>query len=183
MYSGVPDDHPGDRQAAGDVAEAGHAEVDEVRVPREVEQHVGGLDVAVDDPVAVGGRQGVEEDVGEAVDLSRREGAVVVHLLGEGAALQVGEHQHDVVAVVDDVEEGHDRRVLEALEGGRLPPDALAGPVHLVGAALQQQALARDLAAVGSDGEVDHAHASAPEPALHHVLHEAPSLRGQLVEK
>ena len=108
-----------------------------------------------------------------------REGAVVGHLLGERATGEVGEHEHDVVAVVDDIEERDDVRVPELLESGGFSADALARLVHLVGAAVQEQALAGHQAAAGGDRQVDDAHAPAAESALHQVLHGPAILRDE----
>ena len=106
-----------------------------------------------------------------------REGSVMGHLLAQGAPGQVGQDEDDVVAVVDDVEEGHDVRVAEARESGGFSSDPVAGTVHLVGAAVQQQTLAGHQLSVSIDREVDDAHPTAPEPALHLVLHGPVSLR------
>ena len=62
-------------------------------------------------------------------------------------------------------------------EGRGFPSDAVAGPVHLVGAAVQQQPLAGDQVPARVDRQVDDAHPTAPESALHLVVHGPTSLR------
>ena len=174
---GRADHGTGDGEPAGGVADRGDPEVGEERAAGLVEQHVGGLDVAVDDPVPVGLGQGPEQGVGQDVDLAGGEGSVMGHLLAQGAAGEVGQDEDDVVAVVDDVEQGDDVRVAEARQSGGFSSDPVAGTMHLVGAAVQQQTLAGHQLSVSIDRQVDDAHPTAPEPALHLVLHGPVSLR------
>jgi hypothetical protein len=174
-----PDHGARGREPAGGITQRRHPEIAEVGPSIGVEEHVGGLDVAVHDPVAMRLGERGEEGIGDEVDLAGRQGAVVSDLLGQGAAREVRQHEDDVVAVVHHVEERDDVRVPELRERGRLASDALAGLVHLVGAAVQQQALAGHQAPGRVDRQVDHTHAPAPEPALHHVLHGRTSLRAR----
>ena len=148
---------------------AGGAEVGEVRPSGRVEEDVRRLDVAVHDALAMGGGERVDQSVGQLVDLVRRERAVLGDPLGERAAREVVHHEHEVVAVVDDVAQPHDAGVVERTEHLRLPLDALASRGQLLGRAVQRQPLERDLLAVLVDPEVDDAHAS-PADAPDHVV-------------
>ena len=157
---------------------AGHAEVGEVGPAVVVEEHVGRLDVAVHDAGAVGGGQGGEQVVGEPAR-PRRAAAGRGDLVGEGAAGEVRHDQHEVVAVVDDVEQRDDARVVEAAEHLGLAPDAGPGRGHVVGRAVQGEPLERHPVAVGAGGEVDDAHAAPSEPPLDHVR--GPLMRAETV--
>ena len=160
---GVPTAVPALGEAGGEVAGRGHAEVGEVGAAVLVEEDVRRLDVAVDDTGPVGGGQGAEQVVGHAVDLVGRQRPVPGDPVGEAAALHPRHDEHDVVAVVDDVEQRHDARVVEASEHLGLPADAGPGRGHGFGGSEQGEALEGDPAPVGRDPEVDHAHAAAPE--------------------
>ena len=143
-----------------------------------VEQHVGRLDVAVHDAGPVGGGQRAQQGVGQVV--ARRPAAAgprAAHVLTQRAARQVGHDQHHVVVLVHHVEQGDDVGVVERGQGLGLAADALAGAGHLVGAAVQGQALEGDRSAGPVEGQVDHAHAAATQPAHERVGH-ADRVRG-----
>ena len=146
------DDHAGHREPVGLVAAERHAEVGEARLAPVVEQHVGGLDVAVDDALAVRGGQRRQQADGLALDLVGRGGAVLGHPLGQAAAGEVRHDEHDLVALVDDVERPTTLGWCEPAQDVGLAQQALAGAGDLGGGALQRQALERDLAAVAGRG-------------------------------
>ena len=95
------------------------------------------------------------------------------HPLGQAAAGEVGHDEHDLVALVDDVDEADDVGVVEPAQDVGLPQQALAGAGDLGGRPLQRQALERHLAAVGVAGQVDGAHAAPPEAGHQFVAVEA----------
>jgi hypothetical protein len=128
-----------------------------------VEQDVGRLDVAVHDAGLVGRGQCAHEPARLAVDLVGRRGAVLRDPLGEAAARHVRHDQHDLVALVDDVDQRHDVGVVQLAEHGGLAQQPLARPGDLRSRALQGQPLERDLVAVLVTREVDDTHAPAPE--------------------
>ena len=97
--------------------------------------------------------------------------AVLGHPLGEGAPGEVRHHEGDVVAVVEDLEELHDVRVVEAGEHLGLPLDAQPGPGHVLGRSLEGQALEGHLGAVVPAAEVDDPHPATPEPGHPLVAH------------
>ncbi len=151
----------------------GHAEVGQVGVAVGVEQDVGRLDVAVDDALAVGGGEGIEQVVGEPADLVGCERSLLVDPLGEVAARQEVHDEDDVVALVEHFAQLHDPGVVQLLEHLGLAPDALAGLVQLLGRPVQREALERHLLAVGAAGEIDDAHAAAADAADDLVGHGA----------
>ena len=136
-----------------------------------VEEHVARLDVAVHHAGPVGLGQRAAEGVGQALHLVRREPDRAGHPVGQGAAGEVRHHEGDLVAVVDDLEELDDVRVVEAGEHLGLPLDALPGPGDVLGGPVEGQALERDLGAVVPAAEVDDPHAAAPEPGHPLVAH------------
>ncbi len=111
---GCADHRTGDGQPAGRVADRGDAEISEEGSALFIEQDVGGLDVAMDDALAMCGGQRAEQRVGQHVDLAGRQRTVVVDLVGERPSAEVGQHEYDIVAVVDDVEQWHHVRMIES---------------------------------------------------------------------
>jgi hypothetical protein len=134
-----------------------------------VEEDVGRLDVAVDDARPMGGREGAEEVVGQALDLVRWEGPEAAHPVGEAAALHPGHHQDHVVTVVDHVEQPDDAPVVELAQHLGLSPDPGAGTGQGLGGAAERQTLQGHAGAVGPHGEVHDAHAATTQAALDDV--------------
>jgi hypothetical protein len=174
---GGADEHAAHGQPRGGVAERCDAEVGQVRATVDVEQDVRRLDVTVHDALAVGGRERAEQRWCEHTELGGRQRPVGADLVRQGAAPEVRHDQHDLVVLVDDLEEAHDVGVLQAEQGLGLAADALAGLGHLVDAAVQHQALDRDRLAVGTDREVDDAHSASTEALLQYVSHRAAGYR------
>ena len=93
------------------------------------------------------------------------------HLIGERAAREVRHHEHDLVSVVDHLDQANDVRMIEPGEYFGLASDALPGASHVAGAAVQHQVLQRHRTPMGVLGEVDDAHGPAAEALLEHVGH------------
>jgi hypothetical protein len=163
--------HAGHGQAVGLVAAEGDAEVGQARLAPVVEQHVGGLDVPVDDPGPVGRRQRPQQPPGLALDLLGRGGTVLGHPLGQAPAREVGHDQDDLVALVDHVEQADHVGVVQPAQHLGLPQQPLAGPGDVGGRALQRQPLERDLLAVVGPGQVDDPHPAPAEPGDQVVGH------------
>jgi hypothetical protein len=160
---------------------SGDSEVRDLRATLAVEEHVGGLEIAVDDAVLVRLRQARGDVPGDPGDLlvgERRRQALV-----EGPAGHVFEHQIEPVLELPVVEHGHDVRVREGGRRARLALEPRRGTGR-------GQELDRDgpfeLEVVG---EPDLGHAAAPEKPLEpeppsddvgrhaaaHVMYPAPS--------
>ena len=168
---GGADDHLGPGQTRGGPAHGGHAEVGQVGPTVPVEQDVGRLDVAVHDAGPVGRGQRPQQGVGQVVHDTGRQRPPGSHVLPERAARQVRHDQHHVVVLVDHVEQGDDVGVVQRRQRLGFAADALAGAGHLVGAAVQGQALEGDRSAGPVEGQVDHAHPAATQPAHERVGH------------
>ncbi len=108
----------------------------------------------------------LEQVAGQVVDHLGVQRAVGPHLVGQGAAAEVGHHQHDVVALVDHLEQRDDAGMVERSQRGGLAADPLAGAVHVVDAAVEGEPLDGHGPSVGVEGEVDDAHAAASQ-SLH----------------
>ncbi len=113
-----------DRLAAEDLAAVavGEAEVDEARLAGGVEEDVGGLEIAVDDVMAVDRAEGLGEGEAEADDLGLGERAAL-EAAGEGAAEELHHDVGDAVGAAD-VEDPRDRDLAEAREVGGLSEEA-----------------------------------------------------------
>ncbi len=158
-------------QALGGVGRGGHAEVGEMGPALIVEQDVGRLDVAVDDAPAVRVGEGREQTLGDRQDPVGRHRSVLPDDIGQAASRQVRHDENHVAGVVDDIEERDDGLVFDAGQGVELPLEAGPSQLHLGGRAVQAEALERDEGAVGSAGEIDHAHASPGQAPDDLVLH------------
>ncbi len=168
---GCADHDLGGGQTRRRPAHGGDPEVGEVGTTRRVEQHVRRLDVAVHDAGAVGDGQRAEQLVAEEGNGGRGHRSARADVVGQRAARQVGHHEHEVVAVVDHVEQRDDVGVVERLEHLGFAADALAGLVHLDVAAAQSESLQRDGSAGRIDGQIDHAHAAATQSLHERVGH------------
>jgi hypothetical protein len=91
----------------------GDAEVGEEGVAVLVEQDVGGLDIAVDDALLVGGIQGGGDLVEQEGDLLRGPGFPALQGLCQGAAFHQAHDQVSTLGVAPVVVERHDVQVLQ----------------------------------------------------------------------
>ena len=80
------------------------------------------------DAGAVGGGEGVEEVVSQQVHLVRGQRPERADPVRQGAPAEIGHDQHEVVPVVDDVEQAHDPRMVHRGQGRGLPPHPQAPP-------------------------------------------------------
>ena len=79
-------------------------------------------------PGPVGRRQRPQQPAGLALDLVGGRRAVLGDPLGQAAARQVGHDEHDLVALVDDVEQADDVGVVQLAQDLGLAQEALARP-------------------------------------------------------
>src|SRR5262249_6448694 len=109
---------PGVARSLADVPlSQGQAEVSDIRLAAPVEQDVSGLDVPVDQPLAMSVVQGLGHGSHEFGCFAYR-GPVLLDLLGQGAAFdQLGYDEAGAVLGAAHVVDGHDVRVVEAGDG------------------------------------------------------------------
>ncbi len=154
------------------VARAGHPEVGQVGGPRLVEEHVARLQVPVHHASAMSFGESAPEGVGEPLDVDGRGRSVSSDPVRQRAPRQVGHDEGDLLAVLQDIQELHDVRVVEPGEHLGLPLDPLAGAGDLVGRSVEGEPLEGDLGAVRPSGQVDHSHAATAQlghPLVAHV--------------
>jgi len=148
----------------GGVEVAGEAEVGQADVAVGVDEDVGGLEVAVEDPAGVAVLDGVGEPGDDAGGLGRGEGALAGDALLEGLARDVLGDEVGGALVLADVEEVDDVAVGDPAEGRRLAEEAPA--VARVGVAAGEEELEGDDAArPRGAGRVHDAHAAAGDLA------------------
>ena len=127
------------------------------------DEHVGGLDVTVHDPRAVGRGQGRGHLGADPRDLGHRHPAVLGEQLGQAAGGEVLHDQAGLAVVLDDVEDRDGVRVVQArgdpgLAHRPVRPDL---GVRRVQPGSGVQALDRHVAAQALvEGPPDHAHAA-----------------------
>jgi hypothetical protein len=157
----------------------GQAEVGQARIALLVEEDVGRLDVAVDHAGVVGLGDRPQQPLAQAVDLFGGGGTVLVHPLGQVAARQVGHDEHDLVAVLDHVEQPHHVGVVQPAQHARLAQQALAGLEDLARRAVEGEALHGDAVALLVAREIDDAHAASAQSGDRLVSHRPCRLGGR----
>ncbi|SCE23907.1 hypothetical protein GA0115235_11505 [Streptomyces sp. DpondAA-F4a] len=179
---GRADELVGPGQSRG-VGQPRDAEVGEHRVHLAValvEQHVGGLQVAVDDAVGVTGGERVRDLGGEQGGGDRGERTVLPEVAVQVGTVDQVHHQGEQVALDDEVPGAHDVRVGEPQQHGALTQEA-HHDVRVVGQLLLEHLDRHGLAGLAGDGRLgpggltlagspDGARGTAPERLLEQVL-------------
>nr|WP_051759486.1 hypothetical protein [Herbidospora cretacea] len=144
------------------------------------DQHVARLHVAVQDVGGVGGAQGAQQVGADLGDQAGREGAVFVHDLFEGAALDEFHDDPRHAADLDGVEDRRHGGVVDTCGGAAFADHAFAefGALILGQPGILADLLDRDLAPEGAvDGTPDRAHRAAPQGRYQFVaLRQQPAL-------
>ena len=141
--------------------ELGEAEVEDLHPAVAGQEDVVGLEVAVDDPLLVGGGEAAG-DLDRVVHHLARRQRHPAHALAEGLALQQLAHHVGRAGLVPDVVDGDDVRMVEGAGGPRLLLEPLEA--RGIGAHRGGENLDRDLAAQARvAGAVDLAHRARPE--------------------
>jgi hypothetical protein len=170
------EDDPGLRVQRGDVEALGQAEVGDLGDTVGVQQDVGRLQVAVDDPLLVrrvdGAGQGLHQP-GGVPGRQRR----ALEALRQAAAVHILQGEVRAAPGLADLEDLDNVGVLQPGHRLRLPPEA--GQVLLPGVGARQEDLEGHDAAEGHlPRPVDHAHAAATEFFQHLIAgHRRPPVR------
>ena len=141
------------------------AEVGQIGVPVLVQQHVRGLDVAMDEPPCVSGVEGFGDLCADGDRAGGLERALLLQQALEIRALDVAHGEVELPVGLAGVVDRDDVGMLERGSEARLDEEALAKPA-ILGKAWREQlerdgSLERDVV-----GAVDDAHATAPEQLL-----------------
>jgi len=140
----------------------GQAEVGEERAPLAVEEHVVGLDVAVQDPLVVGVLEGLAQPQHHRRGLLLGERPGGPHALAEGVPLDVvHDEERGSVGLDPGVAHAHDRGVVEPTQGADLALHALGD--RRLGEPAAQELERDDLVLGGVEGAVDEPGASLAE--------------------
>ncbi len=159
------------------VGRPGDAEVDDPRALT-AEQHIGRLQVAVDDAGPVDGVQPFRQPCRQRQGRLRRERPVRLDRLLERQARQVGGGQPRHGRVGVGLQHGRGERAAHQLGVGDLAPEA--GPEPFVAGVPLMDHLDGDRGPGGGAAEVDLAHATGPEPCDQHMVTDARRVfRGQ----
>jgi hypothetical protein len=126
-----------------------------------VEQHVAGLDVAMDHPASEEGVEAVGDLLAHRHDRLAAERPFALQLVPERAALDEALYEVGNALVLADVEHRHDVRVLDLLGDRGLAHEALA--IHVLVSDLAADDLQRGLLAVLADRAEHVAHAADPD--------------------
>jgi hypothetical protein len=124
QVGGRPQHRPGPGQGGGR-GRLGDAEVGHLHPPIITKQHVGGLDVAVYQPLGVGGGQRRADLDRELGGPAGRQPALAVEQLGQALARHVLHHQVELFGVGAAVEHGHDVGMAQPGRGAGLPLEPL----------------------------------------------------------
>ena len=165
------DPDPGRGQGRHDrgalVGHLGDAEVRELGDVQTRQQHVGGLDVAVDDAVLVGVLQGIRDLADQARGALEGQHALVQQVL-ERAAADVFHHDVGQAVRLAGGEDAHDVRVVEDGDRARFPLEA-AQELGIVGEVARQDLDRDDLAGLGVAAAIDRGHAAPVDQVLQQV--------------
>ena len=143
-----------------------HAEVGQARLAGFGQQHVVGLDIAVNDVQAVRAGQRVGQIQRDVQYLLDRQRSALVQQGAQRSAADVFHDQIVAVAVLDRIEDRDDVRVIELPECFAFAPEAVH-QVRVIGHDILVQQLDGDnLAGVCIEAAVDVAHAAPPD---HHT--------------
>jgi hypothetical protein len=137
------------------------AEVGQVGAAGSVEEDVGRLHVAVDDPLAVGAVERAG-DAGQQGHFARRT-RPTLQPVGQRAAGQIGHDQVGLAAVLTVAEDGHDGWVAQPLQHVGLALEALA-EAEIVAQLNRHQLDGHDLATLRLDS--DRPHRPPPRPMI-----------------
>ncbi len=142
----------------------GDAEVGDLHPAGAVEQDVAGLDVAVDDALAVGVVEGVGGLAGDAQHVAQTQARSGVEAAGEVDALDELEGEIEETLGLAGVEQGDDVGMQEAAGGPGLAQQALLAVVDLLRPADEADGLDGELAVdLRIFGEIDLAHRAGAE--------------------